>query len=521
MDVYSEQMAKLTMPKLPEFSFMSYIRDGYLAEPYKQLIVGSSESLSYADAFHRARAYAWHLRNECDVQPGTTVMFSSLNYVDYPVIMAAISQCRARMVLATGSATDAEIIASAEATRPEMIIVNKPEHVDALRGSFPDVRLETIRCSHPQCDSVEHVISHGLRHGNDGLFDEEGDSQIVLFSSGSTGKPKAIVNRMSSFFHNGHILARTFSLSPADTAYLPMPFSHTYGVAAMCAVLVAGATMATLVKYRPEASLSTIVSTKAAVYFGVPTMFQRELRVNQKNEWDLSCLRCGMVAGATIPEASQREFEERFECKLIQSYGMTETAATLTMSRFVYPLEKRCQTIGKAVEGAQMCLDPANGEILVKASTLMDGILKEDGSLELDLDEDGWFHSGDVGTMDESGDYYVTGRIKDMVIRGGINIFPAEIENVYQDNPEIAESCMVGYPDPELGERTCLCVIMNDGAASTASELRLYARGKVEKCKIPDTVMKMKDLPRLGNGKIDKKALRKQVTDVFDAARQG
>lgn len=521
MDFYSIQTAKLAMPEIPEFSLMRYIRDGYFAEPYKQLIVGSNEALSYADAFHRARAYAWHLSNECGIGPDSTVMFSSRNYVDYLVVVAAVQQTRARLVLATGAATDLEIVASAEATRPDIAIVNQPSHVDALRQAFGSLRVETIRCEHESVAQIEQVIGHGLRHGQDELSSCSGDSQVVLFSSGSTGKPKAIVNRVSSFVHNGTIMARTFEVAPADTCYLPMPFSHTYGLAAIYAAVIAGGTIATLVKYRPESSLSSIVSSNAAVYFGVPTMFQRELRVNSGNEWDLSCLRCGMVAGASIPEASQREFEERFGCKLIQSYGMTETSATLTMSRFSYPLAKRCKTIGKPVEGAQMKLAPGTGEILVKASTMMDGILREDGSLELDLDEDGWLHSGDVGSIDDEGDYYITGRIKDMIIRGGINIFPAEVENVYQNNPDISESCLVGYPDPELGERSCLCVIMREGAQASASDLRLYASGLVEKCKIPDTVMKVGDLPRLGNGKIDKNTLRKRVVEAFAATRRG
>ena len=520
MDTYSQQVAQLATAEIPSSSLMSYIREVYFSAPYRQLIVGSSESLSYADAFHRARAYAWHLIHDCGIGPASSVLFSSLNYVDYLVVVAAIAQTGARMILATGSATDLEIAASVEATQPDLSIVNKPEHVDVLREQFPGMRIETVRCTHPDVKSIEQVIGYGLRHGLDQIEDCLGDSQIVLFSSGSTGKPKAIVNRLSSFAHNGKVLSRTFSITEDDTCYLPMPFSHTYGMVAIYATVMSGATVSTLVKYRPETSLSSIVSTKAAVYFGVPTMFQRELRVNRHNEWDLSCLRSGMVAGASIPEASQRDFEENFGCKLIQSYGMTETAATLTMSRFSYPIEKRCLTVGKAIEGAELSLDPKTNEILVKASTMMDGILMPDGSLKLDLDEDGWFHSGDLGATDDEGNFYVTGRIKDMIIRGGINIFPAEIENVYQDNPEISESCLVGYPDPELGERTCLCVIMNDGAASSASDLRLYARGLVEKCKIPDTVMKLDDLPRLGNGKIDKKALRKIVVDAFAASHR-
>ena len=140
------------------------------------------------------------------------------------------------------------------------------------------------------------------------------------------------------------------------------------------------------------------------------------------------------------------------------------------------------------------------------------------------IDAEGWLHTGDVGWVDANNYVWVDGRVKDMIIRGGINIYPAEVENTYQDHPQIAECCLVGYPDPDLGERTCLCVIMNEGADLSAFALREYAKGLIEKCKIPDLVMKMDEFPRLGNGKIDKKALGAHVRSILcpsDNAEKG
>ncbi|HAM15275.1 MAG TPA: AMP-binding protein, partial [Eggerthellaceae bacterium] len=170
-------------------------------------------------------------------------------------------------------------------------------------------------------------------------------------------------------------------------------------------------------------------------------------------------------------------------------------------------------------------LDPQTGEVLCKSVAMMDGLLKEDGTLDPGVDEDGWFHSGDVARMDDDGNYYIVGRIKDIVIRGGVNIFPAEVENAYQQHEGVAESCLVGYPDPELGERTCLCVVEKDGCDASASDLRAWAKGRLEKCKIPDVVMKMDRLPRLASDKTDKAALRRTVLEAMkqsgrDAARR-
>lgn len=511
----------LHIGRTPEYAFMRYFEEGYVKWPSKQALIGTGEAFTYAEAYLRCKTLAWYLESEFGIGPSSTVALSSVNYIDLPIIVAAVQACGAMMVMCSGRAEPIEYVGYARRTKPDLFIVSRPDACEPLLAEYPDISLLTLRCEHPDFRSVERVIARHYKQGIAYRPDIEGDPRIVLFSSGSTGLPKAIVNRSSSFYHNGDVIAEGYRITSDDVMYLPVPFFHSYGLNGLYAALSRGATVVTLVKYRPESSLSTIESARVTVYFGVPTMYLREMRVNADDEWDLSSLRIAKIAGAACPEAAAEEFERRYNCKMLPSYGMTETAATLTMADYDAPLHVRAAGVGKPIDGVSIKLDPATGELCCKSVAMMEGILQDDGTLDPRLDEDGWFHTGDVAVQDEDGNYYIVGRIKDVVIRGGVNIYPAEIENVYQKHDAIAESCLVGYPDPELGERTCLCVVEKDGYDESASNLREYARGRLEKCKIPDVVMRMQALPRLTNGKTDKMTLRKQVKEALGHSGRG
>ena len=507
------------VPAFPEDAFIGYFQDGYLHRPFKQAVIGTGEALTYAEAFLRAKTFLRCLLEDYRIGPGSVVALASENVVDMPIVMAAVQACGAMLVLTSPRAELRDYLAYARLVHPDLYIVFRPDACDALAAEFPDLQLLTLGCKHERYPSVERTIAANREESMAFMPALDADrfarARIVLFSSGSTGKPKAIVNRFSSFHHNAREIVRAFGITGDDVLYLPVPFFHSYGMIGLYSALAQGATVATLQKYRPESSLTTIESARVSVYFGVPTMYLREMRVNEDDEWNLSNLRVAKIAGAPCPEAAAVEYEQRYGCSMISSYGMTETAATVTTASFESSLRVRTAGVGKPIDGVQAKLDPETGEVLVKSVSMMDGILLEDGTLDPGVDDDGWFHTGDVAVTDDDGNYFITGRIKDIVIRGGVNIFPAEVENFYQEHDDIAESCLVGYPDPELGERTCLCVVEKEGANNAAAALRGYAMGRLEKCKIPDVVLKMDELPRLANGKTDKTALRDAVAKTL------
>lgn len=516
-----EQVDRIFAPvdeAFPEGSLLRALQKGCLRTPAQQMVVGTDdESLTYASAYHGACALAQYLRTACGIDSGSTVMLLASNIPEYPLMLAAIEACGARAVLLSAASERGEVMRALSLVEPQLAIVTSLAHRQAIAQCAPDTALMTLRCPGGG-QSVEEAVSSFRGdfacNAAKGAYDQ---ARVVVFSSGSTGCPKAIVHRSHSFWRNAQALGDAFGMRGDDVLFLPVPFAHVYGVLGIYAALASGATIVTCSKYRPETAIDLIASTRATLYFGVPTMYLRELRASEVGGSDLSTLRAGLVAGASCPEAVFEEYERRWNCTLAQSYGMTETAATLTVSSLEWPLALRAGSVGLPIEGVKLKLAEETGEILCKSPSLMEGIMQASGILESGIDGEGWFHSGDIGAFDEAGRLSVVGRIKDIIIRGGINIYPAEIENVYQENPLVSECCLVGYPDPDLGERTCLCAIMGREAQASAHELRDFARGKVEKFKIPDVVLKVDEFPRLPNGKIDKKKLMKTVKDILTA----
>ena len=518
--------------KTPPFSVARFICEGYELDPFKQMVVGMNEGITYAEAYRRMVALANSLRREFGVGEGDTVMIAAPNIVPYFVLIGAIQLAGGTVALMSPTVERAEFAGIYDRVHPVVAIVSTEAHCRLAAECSPATRVLTVSCSVEGATPVEDAW-RGEAVWDGPAFVE--DPKFILFTSGSTGTPKAVQLRGSSFCRHAGELTRALKVRPGEVFFIPLPFAHVYGVVALHTALTHHATVATLVKYRPEQAMALVTSVQANVYLGVSTMYLRELRENQSGEWDLSCLRAGLVAGATSPLAVFEEYERRYGAILVYSYGMTETAATLTGAERDDPLRERAASVGHPMAGAEVRTDREEadgdglacpyppepdgswrrGELVCKTPSLADGIIGVDGKLTRPLDAEGWLHTGDIGWVDANNYVWVDGRVKDMIIRGGFNIYPAEVENTYQDHPQVAECCLVGYPDPDLGERTCLCVIMNDGAEPSAFALREYAKGRIEKCKIPDLVMKMDEFPRLGNGKIDKKELQAHVKGIL------
>ena len=506
----------------PELTWMHEVKKVYRVAPERRFMASLDDSISYARAYHDINALAWYFSESCGLTSSSTVVLSTPNLLLAPIVMAAVQLCGARLVMLSCGLKRPEFEHAANLVKPDVIVVSLPDACEMAREIVPDAVTLALGCPNAPVPLVEDVIKQAG-------FDESRafpyctpDNQIVVFSSGSTGRPKAIVNKASSFVLNGRALRKSLSLTGDDVIFVPVPLNHVFGVVGVSATLVAGATLVTGIRYRTAEACLIIDSLQATVHLGVPTMFVRELHELDARNWDFSSLRAGLVAGAGCPSYVIPEFERRTGCKIMQSYGMSETSATLTVTPLELSAEARARTVGHCIEGSQAKVLPETGELVCKSASMMLGVLQDDGTLRLDLDEDGWFHSGDVARIDEDGMISIVGRIKDMIIRGGINIFPMEIESVYEDNDAVASCCVVSCPDDDLGERTCLCVTLAPCAeAVTAHELRMWAKGRIEKCKIPDYVVKMDAFPYLGSNKIDKTQLREQVISRINDLRSG
>ena len=493
----------------PELSIMRWIEETCQAAPEKCLLATADDCFTYSEIDQWTISLAQHFAKELGLGAGSTIALCAPNVVHVLVVLAAAQLLDARVALFPLATGAVEFERAVGLVCPQLVISSDPSRFSEARGVINDTHCMLINDGHVASLSVDEVMRHPVT--NEMAFpDASADASIIVFTSGSTGVPKAIVNRASSFALNGLALRKWLGLASDDVVYLPVPLVHVFDIVGMYLTLVSQATFTTSPKYDAEKACALIEATEATVHLGVPTNFIRELKCNEDERWDLDSLRVGLVAGADCPAFVIEEFERRYGCIIMQSYGMSETAATLTVTPLEYSIAERAATLGFCIDGAQVKTDPNTGEIMCKSASMMEGILQSDGSIVLDLD-DGWFRTGDVGCIDEHGQVSMTGRLKHVIVRGGINIFPSEIELLYKQCNDVAECCAVAIEDEELGQRICLGVLLRDGSAMTAESLRAYAQGRIDKGKIPDTVIIVDTLPYLDNGKIDRESFAQQV----------
>ncbi len=365
--------------------------------------------------------------------------------------------------------------------------------------------LKYIRLSEVMTQSYRMPVDMECLHVENGL------DGVVLYSSGSTGSPKAIINTVSAFAANMKHFGDGIGLGPDDVIYAPIPFDHCFGLGGLFCAIIFGTTFVTCEKYTAEKSLLMIDAYKPTVYLCVPTMISREAAILSHSTHDLSSLRICAVGGAPCTSEAMERYERASGCALVQTYGMTETAGGITVCSADDPFEVRKKCAGKPIEGAEIVIDSTNGEILCKSPSLAKGWISSGAFHSIPLNENGYYRSGDLGRFDSDGRLIVVGRLKNIIIRGGVNILPSEIEEYYSTIDGVTECCVVGYPDEELGERTCLCFTASDGFKIPLASMRLLANGKLEKCKFPDYALRFQSFPRLSNGKTDVKTLKSLV----------
>jgi fatty-acyl-CoA synthase len=350
----------------------------------------------------------------------------------------------------------------------------------------------------------------------------------MQYTSGTTGFPKGVMLTHYNILNNGLATGQCMNYTADDRLCVCVPLFHCFGcVLALCAIITHGATMVMVENFDPVMVLASVQKEKCTALYGVPTMFIAELHHPMFSMFDLSSLRTGIMAGAPCPIETMNEVMNKMNMnEIIIVYGLTESSPGMTATRTTDPPQIRSTTVGKAYPAVEVKVaDPATGEELApgqqgelccRGYNVMKGYYKNPEATAKAIDKDGWLHSGDLGVMDEEGYFRVTGRIKDMIIRGGENIYPREIENFLYTMPQIQAVEVAGVPSKKYGEEVGAFIRKKDGIELTEEDVQDFCRGKISRYKIPKYIFFVSEFPMTASGKIQKYKLREMSLRLLE-----
>ncbi len=346
----------------------------------------------------------------------------------------------------------------------------------------------------------------------------------IQYTSGTTGFPKGATLSHHNILNNGYFVAESQRFTDQDRLVIPVPLYHCFGmVMGNLGCVTHGATMIyPSDAFEPQVVLETVAEERATALYGVPTMFIAQLEHPDFEQYDLSSLRTGIMAGATCPIEVMKKVIERMHMSEVQiAYGMTETSPVSTQTSAEDPIEKRVASVGRTQPHLETKIVDAEGrvvprgeigELCTRGYSVMIGYWNNEEATRKSIQQ-GWMHTGDLATMDDDGYIAIVGRSKDMIIRGGENIYPREIEEFLYTHPEISDVQVTGVPDPRFGEEVCAWVILKEGSELTEEQIKAYCKGKIAHFKIPRYVRITDAFPMTVTGKIQKFRMREISVD--------
>ncbi|MED0870583.1 AMP-binding protein [Bacillus spizizenii] len=357
---------------------------------------------------------------------------------------------------------------------------------------------------------------------------EKDDVINMQYTSGTTGFPKGVMLTHFNVINNAANIAECMALTSQDRMCIPVPFFHCFGcVLGVLACVSVGAAMIPVQEFDPVTVLKTVEKEKCTALHGVPTMFIAELHHPDFDAYDLSTLRTGIMAGSPCPSEVMKAVIEKMGMKDITiAYGQTEASPVITQTRAHDSFLRRVETTGRALPHAEVkIVEPGTcqevqrgvqGELCTRGYHVMKGYYKDEEATRKAINPDGWLFTGDLAVMDEDGYCRITGRLKDMLIRGGENIYPREIEEFLYRHPDILDVQVVGVPDAKFGEEAAAWIKLKDGKTASPEELKDYCKGKIARHKIPRYVIFTDEYPMTASGKIQKYKLREKTIEMFN-----
>jgi fatty-acyl-CoA synthase len=351
----------------------------------------------------------------------------------------------------------------------------------------------------------------------------EDDVINMQYTSGTTGFPKGVMLTHYNIVNNGFNIGECMRFSEKDRLCIPVPFFHCFGcVLGVLACVTHGSTMVPVETFTPEVVLRTVATEKCTALHGVPTMFIAELEFPGFDQYDLTSLRTGIMAGSPCPiEVMKRVISDMHAADITIAYGQTEASPVITQTRTDDPIELRVATVGRALPDVEVkIIDietgetlPAGkqGELCCRGYLVMKGYYNMPEATELAIDKEQWLHTGDLAVMDENGYCKITGRIKNMIIRGGENIYPREIEEFLYTHPAVSDVQVYGVPDRKFGEQAMAAIKIKDGAKLSEDDVRAFCKGRIANYKIPYYIKFVDEYPMTASGKIQKFKLREMA----------
>src|SRR5262245_39564438 len=493
----------------------------------------------------------------CGVETGDRVALWAPNIPEWVVLQFALAKIGAVLVTVNTSLRATEIEYLLKQSESSTLITvagfRDVDYVETIYEMVPELRTSEEGALHSiKLPFLRNVIYIGDEHPggmirydsllsrSDRITDEQLEAHTAIqrldsvinmqYTSGTTGFPKGVMLTNRNIVNNGYWLGEGLGLTPQDKICVPVPFFHCFG----CVIGVLGAYthaagLVPLESFDALRVLQYIERERCTTLYGVPTMFIAELEQLDYHNFDMSSLRTGIMAGALCPEPLMRKVIDRMHLtELAIAYGLTEASPGITLTPRNDSVELRTQTVGVALPEVEVkIVDPVNGEecargqageLCCRGYNVMKGYYNNPKATAEALGADGWLHTGDQATMDPNGYVRITGRIKELIIRGGENIAPKEIEDLLRGNPKIVDVYVYGIPDERLGEEVAAAIKLNEGETATPEEIRSFCEGRIARFKIPHQILFVDTFPMTASGKVQKFKLREMHTEKLSHA---
>ena len=503
-------------------------------QPDRVFLVSGRRRFTYGQVDARATALAAALQ-DLGIERGDRIALDLPNWTEFIISAFAAAKLGAVIVPLNPRYTVPELQYMLRHSEAAVVVsaedFNGTDYLELFEGfltSLPDLQyLLTVGEADLWYDDriyqFEDVLSSGEgRELKPVEVDPDEDAFAILYTSGTMGKPKGVALTHTNLLSTAAATVDAIGMTPEDVVFGVTTIFHVFGLGpGILGTMVAGASLVLQEQFDPGDALDLIGKHRVTVHYGVPTVFITELRELELQPRDVSSLRTGIVAGAPVGDELMRKIRDRLCPNLQVAYSMTETASTVSVTRPDDPGDKQVFTVGRPLPEVEVRVldfdgtvlpEESLGEVALRGPGVMVGYYRQPGETAHALDEDGFFLTGDLGMLDDDGYLHIVGRRKELIIRGGFNVYPREVEDRLHAHPAIMDVAVVGLPHEVLGEQVCACVVPVEGAIVTGEEVKEWCRGTLADYKVPDLVRFFDSFPLTGSGKVRRVELARMLS---------